>query len=108
VTGLDHNPDDPDDVPGFTTPNKPSELTALGDEEMFRLLRKVAFANQWPISSKVQFEAMARFMVALNAFKAESERTGQRLVALTIALVVLTIILIGLTVAIVWLTTELE
>lgn len=80
----------------------------MTDDDLFRILRKVAFANQWQFNEKVRFEAEARLIAALKAFKESSDRTGRWLIGLTIALVALTVILVLLTIAIVWLTTELD
>jgi hypothetical protein len=96
---LDVKPDDQDDL-SYNVPGKPSELTALTDEELFRLLRKVAFANRWPFDAKVQFEATARLIEALKDFKASSDRSAKVLIGLTVVLVILTAV-------IVWLTVEL-
>lgn len=96
---LDNNPHDPDDL-SYSTPNKPSELSGQTDDELFRLLRKVAFSNNWPFDAKVQFEATARLIAALKDFKESSDRTGRWLIFLTVVLVVLTGVLV-------WLTTKL-
>jgi hypothetical protein len=95
---LDHNPDDPDDYL-YNVPDRPSELTSLTDVELFRLLRKVAFANQWQFDTKVQFEATARLIEALKDFKASSDRSGRLLIFLTVVLIVLTAVLVWLTIA---------
>jgi hypothetical protein len=97
---LDHKPDDADDL-SFATPNRPSELASLADDDLFRLLQKVAFSNNWPFDAKVQFEATARLIAALKGFKKSSDRTGWALIFLTFVLVILTVVLV-------WLTTELE
>jgi hypothetical protein len=97
---LDSNPQDPDHL-SYNTPERPSELTSLTDDELFRLLRKVAFANYWQFDTKVQFEATARLIAALKDFKKSSDRTGWALIFLTLVLVVLTVVLV-------WLTIELE
>jgi hypothetical protein len=94
---LDHNPDDPDDY-GYAIPTRPSELTTLNDTELFRLLRKVAFANQWTFDTKVQFEATSRLIDALKDFKASSDRSGRILIFLTVVLIVLTAVLVWLTI----------
>jgi hypothetical protein len=91
--------DDPDSLT-YVTPNKPSELTALTDDDLFRLLRKIAFANNWPFDAKVQFEATGRLIAALKEFKQSSDRSAT-------VMIVLTIVLIGLTGVLVWLTVEL-
>jgi hypothetical protein len=96
---LDRIPSDPDDL-SYVTPEKPSELTALTDEELFRLLRKIAFANKWSFDGKVQFEATSRLIEALKDFKASSDRSAKVLIGLTVVLVILTVV-------IVWLTVEL-
>jgi hypothetical protein len=96
---LDHKPDDPDDL-AYVTPNRPSELALLTDEDLFRLLHKVAFANKWPFDAKVQFEATARLIAALKDFKASSDRSAKVLIGLTVVLIILTAV-------IVWLTVEL-
>jgi hypothetical protein len=93
---LDTKPDDLDDL-SYHEPQKPSELVALSDEEMFRLLRKTAFANLWRFSDKVQYEATARLIAALKDFKRSSDRTGNALIGLTVVLVVLTGVLVWLT-----------
>jgi hypothetical protein len=36
---LDHIPEDPDNL-SYVTPDKPSQLTALTDDDLFRLLRR--------------------------------------------------------------------
>jgi len=90
-----------EDEDGFLTPSKPSQLRALTDDELFRMLRKVAFANHWPLNAKVEYEATARLIAALKDFRRSSDRAAALLVVLTIALVVLTAV-------IVWLTAELE
>src|SRR4051794_33364509 len=99
MPALDSNPDDPDDL-SFNAPSKPSELVALSDEEMFRLLRKMAFANTWPPRDVMRFEATARLIAALKDFKTSSDKAARGLFWVTVALVVLTIVLI-------WLTTRL-
>jgi hypothetical protein len=96
---LDHDPNDPDDF-AYNVPDKPSQLTSLTDEELFRLLRKVAFANRWSFDTKVQFEATSRLIGALEDFKTSSDRSAKVLIALTVVLVLLTAV-------IVWLTLEL-
>jgi hypothetical protein len=96
---LDHNPNDPDDLT-YNLPNRPSELTSLADEDLFQLLRKVAFANRWPFDSQVQFEATGRLIAALKDFKASSDRSGRILIYLTVVLIVLTVVLVVLTVAV--------
>lgn len=107
VPDLDHHPEDPDEL-SFNIPDRPSQLIALDDDDMWRLLRKVAFANQWAFDTKVRFEAEARLISALKDFKRSSDRTGRWLIGLTIALVALTVILVVLTITIVWLTTQLD
>lgn len=57
--------DDPDDL-GHTVPQKPSELAALSDDELFALVRKIAFANMWQVSEKAEFEATARLIASLK------------------------------------------
>ena len=94
---LDHHPQDPDDLL-YNTPNRPSELTALSDGDLFRLLRKVAFANHWGFDSQVQFEATARLIAALKDFKTSSDRSSRVLIWLTVVLIVLTIVLVVLTI----------
>jgi hypothetical protein len=96
---LDHKPGDPDDLL-YVTPNRPSELTSLTDEDLFRLLQKVAFANNWQLDAKVQFDATARLIAALKDFKASSDRSAKVLIALTVVLIILTAV-------VVWLTIEL-
>jgi hypothetical protein len=86
-----------DDVGDFLMPTKPSQLRALSDEELSRFLHKVAFANMWPISAKVQFETSARLIAALKDFKESSDRSAKVLVGLTIVLVILTAVLVWLT-----------
>ena len=90
------------------TPTRPSELTALSDEDMFRILRKVAFANYWGFDTQVQFEATGRLIAALKDFKRSSDWSSRVLIALTIALVVLTAMIVVLTVVLVWLTLRLD
>lgn len=97
---LDHKPDDSDDY-GYITPTRPSELTGLADEDLFRLLRKVAFANHWPFDAKVQFEATARLIAALKDFKQSSDRSANVMIFLTVVLIVLTAVLVWLTVELV-------
>jgi hypothetical protein len=94
---LDPNPEDPDHL-AYNTPERPSELTSLSDDQLFRLLRKVAFANRWQFDTKAQFEATARLIAALKSFKKSSDRTGWALIFLTLVLVVLTVVLVWLTV----------
>jgi hypothetical protein len=96
---LDIKPHDPDDL-SYNVPEKPTELTSLTDDELFRLLQKVAFANLWQFEAKVQFEATARLIAALKAFKASSDRSDR-------VLIFLTLVLIALTGVLVWLTLEL-
>jgi hypothetical protein len=96
---LEHRPDDPDDL-GYNVPDRPSKLAALPNDQLFRLLRKVAFANNWQFDAKVQFEATARLISALKDFKRSSDRAAS-------ALIFLTIVLIALTGVLVWLTLEL-
>jgi hypothetical protein len=67
---------------------------------LFRLLQKVAFANNWQFVAKVQFEAAARLIAALKDFKSSSERSDR-------VLIFLTVVLIALTGVLVWLTVEL-
>ena len=97
---LDRKPDDPDDL-SYEVPERPSDLTSLTDTELFRLLRKVAFANMWQFDTKVQFEATARLIAALKDFKKSSDRAAAAVIFLTVVLVVLTIVLV-------WLTKELD
>jgi hypothetical protein len=97
VMPLDHKPDDPDDL-SYLTPNRPSELVALTDDDLFRLLQKVAFANNWSFDAKVQFEATGRLIAALKDFKRSSDRTGTALIVLTLVLVLLTAVLVWLTI----------
>jgi hypothetical protein len=97
VTALDHRPEDPDDLL-YNTPDRPSELTALSDDDLFRLLRKVAFANHWGFDSQVQFEATGRLIAALKDFKASSDRSSRVLIWLTGVLIALTIVLVVLTI----------
>jgi hypothetical protein len=94
-------PEREDDVANFLAPTKPSQLRGLTDDELFRLLHKVAFANDWSLDVKVQFEATSRLIAALKEFKRSSDRAAGALVFLTVVLVVLTGV-------IVWLTAELE
>jgi hypothetical protein len=94
----DHDPDDPDDF-SYNIPQKPSELTSLGDADLFRLLRKVAFANNWQFDAKVQFEATGRLIAALKDFKTSSDRSGRILIFLTVVLIALTVVIVVLTVA---------
>jgi len=96
---LDIKPSDPDDL-SYNVPAKPSELGSLTDEELFRLLQKVAFANNWQFDAKVQFEAMARLIAALKDFKSSSDRSDR-------AVIFLTLVLVALTGVLVWLTVEL-
>lgn len=97
MAALDHNPADPDDLQ-YNTPEKPSELTALSDDDLFRLLRKVAFANLWRFDTQVQFETEGRLIAALKEFKTSSDRSAQALIALTVVLIILTLVLVGLTI----------
>src|SRR6266508_1150742 len=97
---LDSKPDDSDDL-SYEVPEKPSDLTSLTDADLFRLLRKVAFANMWQFDTKVQFEATARLIAALKEFKKSSDRAAAAVIFLTVVLVVLTIVLV-------WLTKELD
>lgn len=94
---LDHNPADEDDL-SFHMPTKPSQLVGLSDEDMFRMLRKVAFANKWQLDAKVQFEATARLIAALKDFKRASDFASKVLIGLTAMIVVLTVVLVWLTV----------
>jgi hypothetical protein len=91
--------DDPDDLT-YVMPDKPSQLTALTDDDLFRLLRKVAFANKWSFDAKVQFEATGRLIAALKEFKQSSDRSAN-------VMIILTLVLVGLTAVLVWLTVEL-
>jgi hypothetical protein len=97
VSALDNRPEDPDDL-GYNTPDRPSELTALSDDDLFRLLRKVAFANHWSFDSTVQFEATGRLIAALKDFKTSSDRSSRVLIALTGVLIALTVALVVLTI----------
>jgi hypothetical protein len=76
-------------------------LTALSDEDLFALLRKAAFANHWSFDTKVQFEATARLIAALRAFKKSSDRSATVMIVLTLVLIVLTAVLVWLTVELV-------
>jgi hypothetical protein len=96
---LENSPGDPDDL-GYNVPQRPSQLAGLSDRDLFRLLQKVAFANNWPFDSKVQFEATGRLIAALTDFKKSSDRAATVLIILTLALVALTGVLV-------WLTTRL-
>ena len=78
-------------------PAKPSQFRALSDDELFRLLHKIGFANNWPVSVKVQFEATGRLIAALKEFKRSSDRSARALIMLTVVLVVLTGVLVWLT-----------
>jgi hypothetical protein len=93
---LDLQPDDPDDLL-YNVPEKPSQLLALSDENLFRLLRKVAFANDWQFDTKVQFEATARQIAALKDFRNAADRSSRWLITLTAVLIVMTAVLICLT-----------
>lgn len=68
---------------------------------MFRILRKNAFANLWPVDAKFQFEATARLIAALKDFKHSSDRASK-------VMIVLTILIAALTVVLVWLTASLD
>src|SRR5262249_8939933 len=99
------NPDDPDDLT-FNAPTRPSELAALTDEQMFRLLQKMAFANRIDVYDKVKFEADGRLIAALTAFKSEaasaaerSDRGARRRRVATWVLVALTLAVAGHTIA---------
>lgn len=97
---IEHRPDDPDDL-SYNVPERPSELASLSDEQLFRLLRKVAFANRWQFDTKVQFEAASRLIVSLKDFKKSSDRSAR-------ALIWLTLVLVGLTLVLIWLTLRLN
>lgn len=101
-------PDKEDDVTNFLTPNKPSHFRALTDAELFLMLQKCAFANDWSLDAKVQFEATGRLIAALTDFKRSSDRASSALIRLTVVLIVLTAALVGLTVALLWLTAQLD
>jgi hypothetical protein len=96
---IEHRPDDPDDLL-YNVPTRPSELAGLSDAQLFRLLRKVAFANEWRFDTKVQFEAASRLIAALKDFKDAADRAARFVIGLTIVLVILTAVLV-------WLTTRL-
>ena len=106
MSALDSNPDDPDDLT-FNLPSRPSELVSLGDEDMFRLLHKVAFANYSNPKEYIGFEVMARLVAALKDSKTASDRAARRLFWTTVALVILTVALVAMTGVLVWLTTRL-
>ena len=81
-------PEREDDL-GLVTPNTPSQLIALSDEELFRLVRKLSFANRWPVSEQVQFEATGRQIEAIDELLAETKRTNRASrVTATISLVI--------------------
>lgn len=94
-------PQNEDDVANVLTPNRPSHLAALTDDELFRMLHKVAFANKWSLDAKVQFEATGRLIAALKEFKRAADRSSRALIALTIVLVILTAV-------VAWLTAQLS
>jgi hypothetical protein len=86
-----------EDDPSFLTPSKPSELRALPDEELYRLFRKLAFANTWPFHAMFEMELRARLIAALKDFKQASDRSARVLIVLTAVIGVLTVVLVWLT-----------
>jgi hypothetical protein len=100
-------PSDPDDDLVYVAPSRPSELRDMPDGEMFRMLRKVAFADAWPDGDKVRFEATARTIEALREFRDEARRSTHASFFLSALLVLLTLVLIAMTGVLVWLTTRL-
>lgn len=46
---------DEDDL-GHRFPGKPSELRTIGDDELFRELRRMAYANRWPFDRMAEHE----------------------------------------------------
>jgi hypothetical protein len=88
---------DEDDL-GIVFPGKPSELRTFPDEELFREVRRLGYANLWPQSSMAQYEMQARLILATKSFKKAAERSSLILSVLTCVLVVLTIVLVVYTV----------
>jgi hypothetical protein len=91
--------DEAEDDLAYLTPNRPSDLANLTDLEIWRLYRKMGYANQHPFDRIIEHEMRGRLIAALNGFRESSEKTSQRLEALTWALVVLTIVIAIFTVA---------
>jgi cytoskeletal protein RodZ len=88
-------------------PARPSGLRDMPDDEVFALLRKIAYANAWDDSAKVQFEATARTIAALQEFRDGTRRAAHATFFLTAVLVVLMLILLAMTGVLVWLTTRI-
>jgi len=100
-------PADPDDDLGYVMPTRPSELRDMPDDDVFAMLRKIAFASAWDDSAKVQFEAMARSTKALREFRDGARRNAHATFFLAGVLILLILILIAMTGVLVWLTTRI-
>jgi hypothetical protein len=83
----------------YLTPGTPSQLAQLTEPELFRLFRKVAMANTWPTNTQVEYEMMARLIMALEEHSHASDRAARRLETLTKVLVTLTIVIAIFTIA---------
>jgi hypothetical protein len=82
-----------EDESGYLTPSQPSQLAALTDEELFRLYRKLAFANLHPHSAMIEHESRARLIRAMTAFHTSSEKASRKIAALTWALIALSVVI---------------
>jgi hypothetical protein len=89
-----NNPESGEDELGYTFPATPSALRQMPDEELFRVGRKNAYANQHPFSAKLDAEMNARLILALKSFKRAADRSSRTLNVLTAVLVVLTVVLV--------------
>lgn len=94
-----HLTEEAQDQSGYLTPSRASQLAALTDDELWRLYRKIAFANQHPHSVMIEHEMRARLIAALTGFRESSEKASKRLEFLTWVLVVLTVVIVVFTIA---------
>jgi hypothetical protein len=74
-----HLTEEAQDEEGYQVPPRPSLLAALSDDEIWRLYRKIAFANLHPHSVMIEHEMRARLVRALNGFRESSEKASRRL-----------------------------
>jgi len=90
----------PDDL-AYVMPESVSAWTALTNDELLRLFRKVAAANLWNVDSRLNHEFSGRLIAALSESASEAATASRRLEKLTWALVALTVVVAIFTVALI-------
>ena len=83
---------DDENAGGYRTPESPSVLRTLRDEELFRLWRKIAFDNGHAWDRRVEHEMNTRLIRALQAHARASSRGNWIMVFLTVAILALTVV----------------